>query len=335
MARCPNARTADVQPIFADVQSLLAAHGLTGVPEQPLTNSGYSGAALSTIARPDGERFVLKRMSIESDWIMRATDDRSCREAMFATAAPDLGRDIATPTAGVSRDGGGYALLMRDITADLLPEGAVSEAQLERIIHAMAALHRRPLPHQLDVSWCDLRRRVLLLTPAGARIAAGYGAPVADALVRGWALFEQLAPSPVAELIASLSDDPAPLLEALAPLPAALLHGDLKFDNIGIAPDGRVWLIDWAMPLLAPPTVELGWFLAINSRRLPASLDDVIERYARAAGIAPAHRARHDALTVLCGLLLRGWRKALDAAEGEPAELAWWCEHAEAAAAYL
>jgi hypothetical protein len=46
-------------------------------------------------------------------------------------------------------------------------------------------------------------------------------------------------------------------------------------------------------------------------------------------------RARHDALTVLCGLLLRGWRKALDAESGEPAELQWWCERATESSRFL
>ena len=96
-----------------------------------------------------------------------------------------------------------------------------------------------------------------------------------------------------------------------------------------------MWLIDWAMTLVAPPAVELGWFLAINSRRLPVSLDEVMRRYAENAAIPPEHRARHDALTVLCGLLLRGWRKALDAEAGEPDELRWWCDRAEEAAAFL
>jgi hypothetical protein len=85
------------------------------------------------------------------------------------------------------------------------------------------------------------------------------------------------------------------------------------------------------MTLVAPPAVDLGWFLAINSRRLPISLDDVMTRYARAADMHGDARERHDALTVLCGLLLRGWRKALDAHDGEPEELRWWCDRAREA----
>ena len=60
-----------------------------------------------------------------------------------------------------------------------------------------------------------------------------------------------------------------------------------------------------------------------------------MQHYAEAAQIAAKDRARHDGLTVLCGLLLRGWRKALDTEAGDPGELRWWCERAEAAAEFL
>jgi hypothetical protein len=88
------------------------------------------------------------------------------------------------------------------------------------------------------------------------------------------------------------------------------------------------------MVLVAPAAVDLGWFLAINSRRLPVSLDEVMARYA-AARITSHDRDRHDALTILCGVLLRGWRKALDAEAGEPKELSWWCDRARAAGRLL
>ena len=197
----------------------------------------------------------------------------------------------------------------------------------------MAELHRLPIPASFP--GCDLRPRLSLLTPETARTAQVYGAPVAQDILDGWRLFERHATPRAVAIIQRLFADPEPLLRALSKLPPALLHGDLKFDNIGLDADDRMWLIDWAMTLVAPPAVELGWFLAINSRRIPTSLDDVMRRYADAAAIPAALRARHDALTVLCGLLLRGWRKALDAEQGEPAELQWWCERAEAAATYL
>ncbi|MDP9236867.1 MAG: aminoglycoside phosphotransferase family protein [Chloroflexota bacterium] len=321
--------------LYPDLGTLLDAHGLTGRAEEPLIHSGYSGAALTKIVRGDGDRFVLKRMSIARDWIMRATDDSACREAGFALSGVALGERIRTPTVGAARDNGGYALLMRDISDHLLPQNAITAAELDAIIEKMAELHSVPLPEARVVPWCGRRQRLLLLTPAGARVAATYDAGVAPHLARGWALFDELAPRPIVELIRALSEDPTPLIDLLASLPRSLLHGDLKFDNIGLDDAGRMWLIDWAMPMLAPPAVELGWFLAINSRRLPATLDETTQRYTEAARIAPKLRARHDAATVLCGLLLRGWRKALDADDGEPGELQWWCERAADARRFL
>ncbi len=322
-------------PAYPDLPSLLGAHGLGGVEEHDLTHSGFSGARITSLTRADDRRFVLKRMSLARDWIMRATDDTSCREAAFADAAPPLAKHITTPSLGIAPVEGGMALLMDDLSGHLLPPDRISETQTDAIIGGMAALHALPLPAQDAAPWCDLRRRLLLLTPAGARIASAYGAPVADDLARGWQLFDALTPLAVAAQIRSLSEDPAPLIAALATLPRSLLHGDLKFDNIGLDPAGRMWLIDWAMPMLAPPALELGWFLAINSRRLPLSLDETMRRYAAAAGMEGSARDRHDASAVLCGLLLRGWRKALDADGGAPEELRWWCERASEAASLL
>jgi hypothetical protein len=285
------------------------------------------------LARGDGVPFVLKRMSIERDWIMRATNDLDCREALIADTAPNLGEAVRSPAIGAARDGDGYALLMHDISAELLPAGTIPTEQLDAIIAGMAALHARPAP--AGVPWCDLTRRLTLLTPATARIAEAYGAPVSRDIVEGWRLFETLASRSARSIVGALLDDPSRLVRALARMPNAFLHGDLKFDNIGLDDIGRMWLIDWAMALIAPPAVELGWFLAINSRRLPFSVDEVMRHYADVAAMPAALRPRHEALTALCGALLRGWRKALDAAEGDDEELRWWCERVEAAASSL
>ena len=266
-------------------------------------------------------------MSIERDWIMRATNDVHCREARFVDAITALPAAVRVPSIGAARDGDEHALLMHDITPCMIDPDlpAISEQHLDAILSAMAALHATP-PPAADVGWCSLTERLTLLTPQTMRIAAAYGAPVAGDVTEGWRLFDRHAPASVVTLIHELFSDPAPIARALHALPSAFLHGDLKLDNIGLDADGAMWLIDWAMTLVAPAAVDLGWFLAINSRRLPVSLDDVMKRYAAAARIPQSLRERHDALTVLCGLLLRGWRKALDAGAGEPEELQWWCD---------
>ncbi len=318
---------------MSEIAALLDAHGLTGVREELLQHTGFSGANITRLRRDDGASFVLKRMSIERDWIMRATDDVHCREAAFAEARKRL-PSILTPNIGAARDGDEYTLLMHDISDDLLPQGVISDDIAGQVIARIAALHDSV--HVPDgVPWCDLGKRLTLLTPDTARIAARYGARVADDVTRGWALFERYASPAAVEIVHRLFADVTPLLRAIEDNVYVMLHGDLKFDNIGLDTDGRLCLFDWSMTLLAPPAVDLGWFMAINSRRMTISLDDVLTGYAHAAGVTYDARPRHDALTVLCGLLLRGWRKALDAEEGEPDELRWWCARAEEAARWL
>lgn len=296
-----------------------------------MAHPGYSGALLTRLTRADGERFVLKRIDITRDWIMRATDDTECREAMFAAASPRLPDGIATPTLGIARDGDGYALLMRDITPHLLPQGMVDDDAVRTVLERLPVLHRSAPPD--GVPWCDLHLRLTLLTPQRVPIARAYDALSTPGLVAGWPAFERRASPAARDIIRALCDDTAPLLRALATLPPAFIHSDLKFDNIALTPDGAMLLLDWAMALVAPAAVEIGWFLAFNSRRTKLTLDEMLRIYADAAGFDAATRERHDALAAVCGLLLRGWRKALDAEEGEPDELRWWCERVEAAEA--
>jgi hypothetical protein len=297
--------------------------------EQPFTHTGFSGAKLTCLSRGD-ETFVVKRLSRPHDWIMEATDDLEYREATFALVDPALGPTIATPTLGVARDGSGYALLMRDISKDLISPAPLGEDQLRTIIKAIASLHRQAPPRG-GVEWCTPRARLTLLTPASAKIAARFAAPVASDIREGWMRFPNLATPAAYEILRSLFVDTQPLLDALNTLPSRFLHGDLKFDNIGVSAEGSVWLLDWAMTMVAPTPIDIGWFMAINSKRIPVPLDDVLDMYADAAELTGEERMQHDGLAVLCGLLLRGWRKALDAEEGDTAELAWWCTHAEAA----
>jgi thiamine kinase-like enzyme len=166
------------------------------------------------------------------------------------------------------------------------------------------------------------------------------------------------------------------LLDALGRLPGTGLHGDLKLANVAPLDDGRVALIDWQMMSLAPVAVELGWLLVSNSASVRRTPLDVIRAYhaaaVRAAGeslsmgrswlvgpaVGPPMERDPDRLpprgldatigdwgaqvdlTWIVGLLLRGWRKGLDAeagvalASGVSArdDLSWWCDRAVEAA---
>ncbi len=329
-----------------DLATLLSAHGLTGALEESLPNDGWSGALLTRITGSDGARFVLKRDSLALDWIARVTDDEPVlREAQLALAAPPLPPPVRLPHLGVARDGDAVALLMPDLTGTLLRwEHPVDIATTDRVLAALAALHGTPWHAQLPVGfpWTALRRRVLLLTRASAAGYEAAGLPVGKRFRIGWDAFDRQVRPPVKDLIDRLTADPEPLFAALARLPVAGLHGDLKLGNAGPAPDGTVWLIDWQMTLVAPIAVELGWFLVCNVASLPLTPEDVLERYRAAAGLPDddAWQAQWD-LAILIGLLLRGWRKGFDTEAGvvypngkaAAWDLAWWGSQAIGAAA--
>jgi hypothetical protein len=328
-----------------DLASVLAEHGLDGVPEEPLPHDGWSGAQLTRLTRGDGARFVLKRDSLARDWIARVTSDAPIlREAQLVAAEPALPPPVRLPHLTAARDGDDIVLLMPDLSGTLLTwETPVDVATVDRVLGALAALHRTAWHEQLpgDFPWTDTRRRVLLLTRRAAADYEAAGNPVGERFRSGWEAFDHHASRDARWLNDHLTEDPEPLLEALARRPRAGLHGDLKLGNVGLVGDGTVQLIDWQMTLVAPVAVELGWFLVCNVAGLPMDPDGVLEQYRLAAGRpADVAWAVDRDLAILVGLVLRGWRKGLDAEAGLVTacgwtavdDLVWWSHEAVAAA---
>ncbi len=325
--------------LYPDVASLFAEHGIDA-PEQPMPNAGLSGARHTSIVQ-DGRRYVLKRLRLGDDWLMRLTGDAAYREAQFAVSplATRLPPRVHVPTLGASHDDDGRAILMDDITPLLLPDARVVPADaMDAILRRFADLHAAfwddPLA-DADVAWCAPRHRISLLGPGTGEMLVREGRDFGVA--RGWRLFETLVPPETADLARGLAADMTPLLAALESLPQTLLHGDLKIANFGWDVDS-LSLLDWAMVMRGPVAIDLAMFLTMNSSILPWTLDEALDRYAahleRALGaerFAAARWWQQNATLMLCGLLYYGWGKALDAESGRPDELRWWCEGAMAA----
>jgi hypothetical protein len=349
-------------------ESLLAEHGLGGLPEHDFPTDGWSGARFSMIERgPD--RFVIKRTSPATDWIAAATDDRFIREAWLA--ATWLGHVADRAYLGAGFDGEGAAILLPDLSVELIAwdrpehEPALPTEDLERVLGALANLHAVPWPGLLEATdqfpWTPLPQRLVLTSrPMCARhVASGIPAGIASAerLLAGWDAFDRHAPRLARDLIVDLSTDPSSLVRALSRLPAVGLHGDLKLANVALGPGDLVRFIDWSMTIVAPVAVELGWFLVSNSGSLPEAPEHVLNRYRTAHERPNEHEAISDSgpphllgdwdlqvdLAMIVGLLLRGFRKGLDAEAGVTLasgisaqdDLAWWCERAVAASARL
>jgi hypothetical protein len=327
-----------------DLGSLLERHGLASIAEEPFEHDGWSGARLTRLTRPDGARFILKRDGLALDWIARATEDIHLREAQLVFARPVLPAPVRLPHLGAAPDGEGVAILMPDLGETLIPwEQPIGVGNLERVLDALAALHRAPWPAQLGAGfpWCEVKPRLALLTRQSAAVYEAEGNPVGERFRLGWDAFDRHTSTTARSLIGGLAADPAPLLAELARLPAAGLHGDLKLGNVGLASDGAVDLIDWQMTLVAPVAVELGWFLVANVAGLPLPPDGILDRYRRIAALPDDEvwSAQRD-LAIIVGLLLRCWRKGLDAEAGVTLpdgrtareDLDWWCSMAVIAA---
>lgn len=326
--------------LAADVAALLRAHGADATRLREIEHDGFSGARLWRVS----DTLLLKRVRYADDWIMQTTRDASCREAQFAASAlaTRLPHEVAVASLGAARDGDGWAILMRDISACWITDALVPDDLCERIIDGLAALHAaywaRP-PDDSGIDWCAVPQRLAVTSPAtaDALVRAGRDFGIAG----GWRRFFETADARAAHVARRLFDEPAPLLRLLDALPQTLVHSDAKIANVGWG-EGRLWLIDWALVARAPAALELAWFLAVNSSRLPWPPDAVMQSYERrlrqrltAGAWSGFDLEAHRAAVALVGLLQYGWGKALDARAGDAAEFRWWCDRAADAARFL
>ena len=145
---------------------LLAEHELAGLPEFPFRTDGWSGAQFSAIDRGT-DQFVLKRTSLATDWIAAATLDASIREACLAVAT--AGGHVPGPWAslGATADGDAAAILMPDLSLELISwdrpgqAGAIPIEDLDRVLRALAELHGAGWPQAVESTagpfpWCPL-----------------------------------------------------------------------------------------------------------------------------------------------------------------------------------
>jgi hypothetical protein len=326
------------------LDALLRDHGLGDATEEPFPNDGWSGASLTRLRRSDGRSFILKRDSLARDWIARATADRPfLREAWFAAHGPALPWPMRAPYLGAGWDEttGEVGILMPDLSDVLFDwETPLTVPQLDHVLEALAALHAHPWDDTLTRGadqWTPWPERITLICRSSLERRGPARDAVADRLLPGWDAWDRLATPAARAVIASLGDDPSPLLDALAKEPSTLIHGDLKLANAGIAADEAVEVVDWQMVMVAPLAIELGWFLVSNVNALPLTASDVLDRY---WAVRNVRSVTSDDLSILVGLLLRGWRKGADAAAGATLasgvsaadDLAWWCERAVEAA---
>jgi hypothetical protein len=356
--------------LLGSIDELLAPETLTALQGTPVTSvkrspfgsvDSLSGSRFLLVETTGAETrsYILKRIAVEWDWIMRATGDTEARAVRaWETGLLDLVPvEIDHGVVACARDGNGWAILTRDFRGATIPPGdePITVEEHEILLNAMAALHvafwGRPELAPPSDGFLDAAGRYRELTPEVGLRESNSGEAIPPMIVEGWNLLWTVIDEDVAGVLRPLLDDPTPLARALASYPQVVLHGDWKLGNLGIVRGvpPRVVLLDWAVVGPGAPAIDLAWYLAVNSARLPVPKERAIDFYRErlADRLGPRFdeswwRPQLD-LALLGGFLQLAWPKALGAVRGdseevrarEQAELAWWSQRVRVAAPLL
>jgi hypothetical protein len=306
------------------------------VSREPLAAAdGRSGSLLERVTLAGGEALVVKHVQDGGDWIMRASHDHGRAAELWSEGVlarvPEV---IDHAVLGAEQVEGGWVVIMRDVSAALVPDHArITRDDSRRVLEAAAALHAA-FEDGPPLALCSMADRYQLLSPATTRREAGGADEVPRLIGRGWERFAELVPADVAEPVLAVLERPEPFAAALSAFPSTLIQGDLKLGNLGFNGD-RVVMLDWGTQTgWAPAAVEVAWYLAINWSRIDATREQVLDDFRAAEG------ERHDEdalrLALLGGLVQLGWDKALHASghpdpavrAREAADLDWWTARA-------
>jgi hypothetical protein len=308
------------------------------VKRLPLEASGASGNVLERVWLRDGRQLVRKEVSAEWDWISRATRDDGrvvtmWEQGLFARM-PDV---IDHATVSAARQGDRWNVLMRDVSAHLVPpEHRLGRDELTRVLTALSELHLAFWGERFP-DLCRLEDRYSLLSPASGRREQQRGERAGELILRSWEHLAELLPGGLYSSIRELAERPAALARLLSSCEPTLVHGDVRLSNLGLS-DEHVVLVDWGERTgSAPAPVELASFLVFDGDHLDLPLDDVVTCFRGLLGDRWDEKAW--ALALIGGLVQLGCNFALpialgggDAARKTAQErLAWWIPKVAAA----
>jgi hypothetical protein len=359
--------------LYASLDEMLTPETLSALEGRPVTavccapfpsSFSLSGCCEHFLRlETNGERpyrYVVKRISQEWDWIMRATDDRHGREVVLWQYGllDQLPQELAHAVVACAVDGPGWAILLRDVSAALVLSyyEPIPREDNARFLDALAALHATFWDGRHGAGGapglCSLWHRCTWPSPQTGRREAGSSDELPPLLLEGWETLKKMIDPDVADVVYDLLDNPQPLCDVLGRYPQTLVHGDARRANLGVLQEEppRVVCLDWQLAGLAPPCVDLAWYLADNELILPVPKDVAVACYRD--NLACRLGSSFDEqwwepqleLSLLAGFLQHGWRQAVDATLPDESyaartfwrsELAWWSRHIRSAAEWL
>jgi hypothetical protein len=304
---------------------------------EPLVSTGWSGNVLERLVLADGRRLIAKRIVPGTNWIDRHTKDEG-REGLLFTSGVLARMPPAVDHAVVAaeRDGDAWWVVMRDVSAFLLPDGKrLSREEHRRILEAANLMWEEfwgeDVPHL-----CPLHDCFRLFSPAIAASERNGLDLLPKQYEAFWEAFAEAVDSDVAEPVLALVEDPAPLVAELDALGTTLIHADIRDEQIGL--DGeRLILLDWGRASQGHPVVDFFWSICHNAWRIDATHDELVEDFRGARGERDDPRAVE--LGVIAGLMMYGWVFGHSAAyhpdplerDWARQELGWWVPRARRA----
>jgi hypothetical protein len=308
-------------------------------------SDGKSGSVFELVTI-DGQSYFAKTLGYRTDWIMRITGDRDLRTLKIWRAGimRDAPPEIDHAVVGMAFDGDAenedamLTILMRDIGEHLFEEGdsTITLDDHLGLIDGLAALSAHYWGFTDDIGLTTMEERLRFFAPDNIAPEVAVPDPPVPIKIaaQGWPRLAERAPR-YSEVVTAIHTAPGALADAMRTTPTTFLHGDWKLGNLGRHPDGRTILLDWAYPGSGPIHWDLGWYLALNSARLPISkeatidaLQDALER----RGVRTT--GWFDLQLDLCLLGIAacfGWEKAM----GDETELRWWEDRALRGAQHL
>lgn len=296
---------------------------------------GNSGNKIERVELSDGRTLILKTVSREWDWIARATNDDGRIVKLWDHGALDrMPPSIDHTIVGVEREDGFWRIFMRDAADTLLRDDIRHDGRTaRRLLEAAADLHAVFWEADLP-GLCSIEDRYRMLSPATARREKQSGdARVADLIERSWAAFYENTSADIAKIIGRLADDPTPIADELRTCKQTLIHGDLRIGNAGFDGD-RTILVDWGERVgMAPPAVELAWFIGFDAKRLDITRDEIVDMFRELYGERFEDRALQ--LALIGGLVHLGAHIGLQFVSADDdsklaaakEEIAWWIQN--------
>ena len=300
---------------------LIARHWVYAMAPASL-GAGNSGAELERVTLPDGTPGIAKRVVPGGDWLGRVAGGRAITAELWqAGVLQRLPAAIETGIVAVEPDGDGWRILMRDLSAALLPaQGPISRARHREVMTAAGALHAAFRGERFEGA-ITLERHLAISAPAIAEAERDGSDVIPKQLETAWEAFAEVADDDVAQAVLANLADPEPLARALRAGATTLVHGDLRDDNLGFE-DGRVVLLDWDIAGEGTPALEVAWYLCHDAWRTQATREEMLEDFLAAEDGAVSERDLD--LGLVAGLQLYGWIFGHSAViHPDPAERAW------------